>query len=114
MATSIRIPTALHSAIPADLTVSGVIRSLLENAVEDPTALISAITNLPMIKADQGEVGRYAVYLPDAERMAADVLASSYRLSLSLLVQILLEDMLFRAGKWPVKPPEVDKTTNKD
>jgi hypothetical protein len=99
----IRIPPALHAAIPEGHSVSGLIRQLLSNAIEDPGAVLAAFSTLPQVDVDKTTPQRYALYLPDVEQAKASALAEKYRLSLNQLIQIMLEDLLFRAGRWPIE-----------
>lgn len=109
---AIRIPSALHSAIPQDLTVSSLVRQMLIEAVADPLVLASAFQSRAEFSAPQDDVKRYAIYLPDKEKEEATEVADRFLLSLNQMIQILLEDTLYRAGIWP--PPELDNTALKD
>lgn len=106
MTINIRIPEALHQAIPKSPPVSSIIRNILADAVANPEALVEAIRNRQMYMSPQEDIKRYAIYLTDNERDEASRLAGRYLLSLNQLIQLLLEDVLFRAKVWP--PAEKD------
>lgn len=97
----IRIPSALHKAVPADVSFSSIVRELLTSAVNDPTVVINAMSSrLVFKKRPEESTGRYAIYISDDEKKAAEELAELLLMSFNQLVQVLLEDLLFRAGRW--------------
>lgn len=102
MTTAVRIPPELYAALPAEYSTSSLIRELLAGAVADPLAVVSAFAaRLHFDVPPTSEPKRYAIYLPKEEYASASALASRFLLSFNQLVQVLLEDMLFRAGRWP-------------
>lgn len=101
---SLRIPIELRNAIPQELPLSTIIRNLLDHAQRDPMALPTAIFNRSNFDVPECEEGRYGIYLPQDEARAATRLGRKYLMSLNSTIQVLLEDTLFRAGKWPPAP----------
>lgn len=101
MTVAIYIPPELHEALEGVESISAAIRALLRHAANDPQALASAFAARALFHADTSPVKRYAVYMPHEEKENAKEVADRYLLSLSQMVQILLEDMLYRAGRWP-------------
>ena len=109
MAFHIRIAPSLHRSLPSGISVSAIVRNVINDAVDNPEALVSAFANRLNFVAPAEEDRRYAIHISDAEREAGDILASRFNLSTNQMVQILLEDLMFRAGKWPV-----DRAANQD
>ena len=105
----VRIPPTLHSTIPTGQSVSGLIRQLLIDVIEHPETVAAALVNVYTITPSLEPAKRYAVYVPDEEYSKACIFAERYRLSLNQLIQILLEDLMFRAGRWPIG---IDKSAN--
>lgn len=101
---AIRIPPELHKAIPDTHSVSGMVRQMLASAVENPEAVVSAFATVGQISTTRSPDRRYAIYMTDEENAKASLVAERYLISLNQLVQILLEDLLCRAGRWPVRP----------
>ena len=110
MTIALRIPETLHRALPAEVSISGMVRDLLTAAISNNEILAVAFANRAGYRAAQLDIKRYAVYLPKEEQEAAIELADRYLLSLNQLIQILLEDVMYRAGKWPMTNV-IDKTT---
>lgn len=106
MSIALRIPTSLHKAIPSETSVSSMIRSLLAGAVANHDILVAAIANRRYFDTPQDEIARHMIYIPANEQHEASRLAAKYLYSLNQLIQILLEGMMFDAGKWP--PTEKD------
>lgn len=100
--TTLNISPELHYAIASVEGVSPTIRALIRHAADNPDALPAAFAARALFKADVSPVKRYAVYVTHEEREAAKDLSERYLLSFSQIVQVMLEDMLFRAGRWPV------------
>lgn len=109
MAFHIRIAPSLHGSLPSEASVSAIVRSVINDAVANPEALISAFANRMSFNAPAEADKRYAIHISDAEREAGDLLAAQFNLSTNQMVQILLEDLMFRAGRWPV-----DKNAKQD
>lgn len=108
MSVAIRIPKNLHRAIPQTESVSGIVRKLLDHAEVHPESIPDALGTVGSIQPAREPAGRYAIYMTDEEGAKASLLAERHLLSLNQLVQILLEDLLHRAGRWPVDG-DVDK-----
>lgn len=109
MTITVNIPEKLHRALPTDCSTSSLIRNLLESAVNNPSVLAEAFASRGEFVNPQLDIKRFTVYLPEDECSAADSLAARYLLSRNQLIQILLENVMFRAGHWP--PATIDTAT---
>lgn len=113
MTAALNIAPELHETLSGSVeSVSSAVRALLRHAGETPEALPAAFAARALFKAETSGVKRYAVYLNQEEKAIAKELSDRYLLSLSQIVQVLLEDMLFRAGVWP--PAGVDSPAGMD
>lgn len=101
MAMNIRIAPALHRTFPSEVSVSHLVRSAINDAVANPEVLVEAFRNRLHFTTPPGEDQRYAIHISDAERQAGDTLAARFSLSTNQMIKILLEDLMFRAGRWP-------------
>lgn len=99
---TISIPKSLHNAIPKNTSVSNMIRQVVADAANYPDRLPAAFASRWGFTSVQDEIHRYSVYVTEEEREEGTKLASHFLLSYNQMVQILLEDLLYRAGKWPV------------
>lgn len=101
MQVSLYLPTELHKALPSECSVSGLIRQALKDVQDDHLLLVQAFAARGAFNTGHRETKKYAIYFPEDEHKAATELAEQYLLSLSQLIRILLEGVLFNAGKWP-------------
>lgn len=99
---TIKIPRSLHNALPQNMAVTNRIRHIIADAIDHPHKLPSAFASRLKFEASPEELHRYSVYVTEEERIEGTKLASRFLLSYNQMVQILLEDLLFQAGKWPV------------
>ena len=111
MSTAICLPKDLHDAFPAHLSLSGVIRQVLEATIKEPGIFEAAIINRKNFRHAKGELQRYGVYLPLAERKAASEFAAGYTLSMTQLTHLLLEHMMNKSGMWPQASPAISALT---
>lgn len=111
---AIRIPQALHNAIPQDISVSSLVRQLLEQAVDNPGTVVAAMQTRLDFEPCTDPAQRYSVYLPEREKDEATPVAERFLLSLNQLIQILLEDTLHRAGVWPPASAAPEPTEPKE
>ena len=111
MSTAICLPKDLHDAFPAHLSLSGVIRQVLEATIKEPGILEAAIINRKNFEHAKGEPQRYGVFLPLAERKAASQFAAEYTLSMTQLTHILLEHVMNKQGMWPQASPGLHALT---
>lgn len=98
---TVTIPRSLHKAIPRETSVSNIIRQVITDAVVYPDKLPAAFASRLGFKAEDGDTHRYSVYITEEESANGKELAARFLLSFNQMVQILLEDLLFQAGRWP-------------
>lgn len=112
MIVAMQLPERLHSTLPTDCSVSGLIRRILESAAENPGVLAEAFASRAEFDSPQESMKKYGVYLPEEEADRANKLAAKFLISRNQLIQLLLENVMFRAGLWPpVSDTVIDKDT---